>query len=102
MGPKPAVGQPRGDVIISDSPIRFPKVTGVNLLVCLTQQAYSRFITIVRPGGLVLTDSRYVKVESAVDARQVQLPLYRSVVQQTGSPLALNVCMLGAVLARVS
>lgn len=97
-GPEARGGATRADVIVSDAPIRFPKVIWANVLVCLTQQAYSKFCSIIRPGGLLLTDSWYVKVENAVDARQVQLPLYHAVVEQTGSPLALNICMLGAVL----
>jgi len=97
-GPEARGGATRADVIISDSPIRFPKVTRANVLVCLTQQAYAKFCTIVRPGGLLLTDSRYVKAENTVDARQVQLPLYRAVVEKTGGSIALNICMLGAVL----
>ena len=91
-------GATRGDVIVSDSPIRFPKVTRANLLVCLTQQAYNRFFNIIRPGGLLLTDPRYVKIVNAVDARQRQLPFYHTVIEHTGSPIALNICMLGAVV----
>jgi 2-oxoglutarate ferredoxin oxidoreductase subunit gamma len=97
-GPEARGGATRADVIVSDSPIRFPKVIRANVLVCLTQQAYRKFASILRPGGLLLTDTRYVEVESAVDARQVQLPLYHEVMEQTGTPVALNVCTLGAVL----
>jgi len=97
-GPEARGGATRADVIVSDAPIRFPKVVRANVLVCLTQQAYTKFCSIVRPGGLLLTDSLHVQVESAVDARQVQLPLFHEVVEQTGTPLALNICTLGAVL----
>ena len=51
-------GATRSDVIISEKPILFPKVTQPNVLVCLTQQAYDKFSTIIRPGGLLLTDTR--------------------------------------------
>lgn len=97
-GPEARGGATRADVIVSDSPIRFPEVIRANVLVCLTQEAYSKFCAIVRPGGLLLTDSRHVKVENTVDARQVQLPLYHAIVEKTGSPIALNICMLGAVI----
>ncbi len=91
-------GATRADVIISDSPIRFPKVTQPNVLVCLTQQAYSKFHNIIRPGGLLLSDSWDVQIESNVDARQVQLPMYELLMEQIGNPVVFNVCMLGAVL----
>src|SRR5210317_2489452 len=54
-------GATRSDVIISDSIIDYPKVIQPNVLVCLTQEAYNQFYAIVRPGGLLVTDDRYVK-----------------------------------------
>ena len=47
-------GATRSDVIISDSVIHFPKVIQPNVLVCLTQEAYSAYYPIIRPGGLLL------------------------------------------------
>lgn len=92
-------GATRSDVIVSDAVIHFPKVIQPNVLVCLTQEAYSSFYPIIRPGGLLLTDSRYVKTEKKVDARQVELPMYRSVVEKIGKPIVFNICMLGAVVS---
>jgi 2-oxoglutarate ferredoxin oxidoreductase subunit gamma len=92
-------GATRSDVIVSDSVIHFPKVIQPNVLVCLTQEAYSSFFPIIRPGGLLLTDTRYVKTEKKVDARQVELPMYRLVVEKIGKPIVFNICMLGAVVS---
>lgn len=97
-GPEARGGAARSDVIISHSEIRFPKVNQPNILVCLTQQAYNKFSTIVRPGGLLITDSRHVKIERKVDARQRELPLTAEVMDKIGKPIVLNVCMLGALL----
>ncbi len=98
-GPEARGGAARSDVIISDSVIHFPKVTQPNVLVCLTQQAYNKFYAMVRPGGLLLTDTRYVKTERKADARQRELPLYETVMAEIGNPLTLNICMLGAVIS---
>jgi len=97
-GPEARGGATRSDVIIADAEIRYPKVIEPNVLVCLTQPAYNKFYHIVRPGGFLLTDSKYVKVESKVDARQIQLPMYQEVMDRIGKPIVFNVCMLGAVL----
>ncbi|MEE4359131.1 MAG: 2-oxoacid:acceptor oxidoreductase family protein [Desulfococcaceae bacterium] len=97
-GPEARGGATRSDIIIADSPIRYPKVTQPNVLVCLTQEAYTKFYPIIRPGGLLLTDSRYVKMYSKVDARQIQLPMYKSVMEEIGKPIVFNICMLGAVI----
>jgi len=101
-GPEARGGATRSDVIISDSQIYFPKVTQPNVLVCLTQQAYNKFHDIIRPGGLLLSDSKYVKTESRVDARQIQLSMYHEVMDRIGKPIVFNICMLGAVLGLTS
>ncbi len=91
-------GATRSDVIISDSPINFPKVIQPNVLVCLTQEAYNKFYDIIRPGGLLIMDTRYVKPQLKVDARQRELPMYETVMDQIGKPIVFNICMLGAVV----
>ena len=91
-------GATRSDVIISDREILYPKVIQPNVLVCLTQEAYNKFSSIIRPGGLLLTDERYVTLAKKVDARQVELPMYRQVMDVIGKPIVFNICMLGAVL----
>ena len=92
-------GATRSDVIISSDTIDFPKVLQPNGLVCLTQTAYSKFHRIIRPGGLLLTDPNWVETSRKVDARQVELPLYDTVMEKIGKPIVLNICMLGAVIA---
>ncbi|MBN1686727.1 MAG: 2-oxoacid:acceptor oxidoreductase family protein [Spirochaetales bacterium] len=96
-GPEARGGATRSDVIISGSEIMFPKVIQPNVLICLTQEAYNKFSSIIRPGGLLLTDSRFVKTERKVDARQKELPMYEAVIEKIGKPIVFNICMLGAV-----
>ena len=91
-------GATRSDVIISDVPINFPKVIQPNVLVCLTQEAYNKFSDIIRPGGLMITDTRYVQPQLKVDAVQRQLPMYETVMDKIGKPIVFNICMLGAVV----
>lgn len=97
-GPEARGGATRSDVIIADTEIRFPEVTQPNILVCLTQTAYGKFYNIIRPGGLLLSDSKYVRPEAKVDARQIQLPMYQAVMDEIGKPIVFNICMLGAVI----
>jgi 2-oxoglutarate ferredoxin oxidoreductase subunit gamma len=97
-GPEARGGATRADVIISDRPIRFPKVNQPNVLICLTQEAYNRYSGSIRPGGLLLTDSHFVKPERKVDARQVGLGMYRAVMDAIGKPVVFNICTLGALI----
>ena len=89
-------GATRSDVIISDVPINFPKVIQPNVLVCLTQEAYNKFYDIIRPGGLMITDTRYVQPQLKVDAVQRQLPLYETVVDKIGKPIVFTEMGAGA------
>jgi 2-oxoglutarate ferredoxin oxidoreductase subunit gamma len=97
-GPEARGGATRADVVISKERINYPKVINPHILVCLTQEAYNKFSGIIRPGGLLLTDSHYVKHERKVDARQVELGMYEAVMEEIGRPIVLNICMLGALI----
>jgi len=94
-------GATRSDVIISESTIDYPKVIQPNVLICLTQEAYSKFYPMIRPGGLLITDTRYVKTHKKVDAQQRELPMFQNVMDKIGKPIVFNICMLGAVMAMV-
>jgi len=95
-GPEARGGATRSDIVISEEPIYYPKVLNPDFLVSLTQEAYNKYAGLIRPGGLLLTDSHFAKPESRIDARQVQLPMYESVIEQIGKPIVFNICMLGA------
>jgi 2-oxoglutarate ferredoxin oxidoreductase subunit gamma len=100
-GPEARGGASRSDVIISDEDILFPKVTQPNVVVSLTQDAYNTYSSLIRPGGLLLTDRYYVRQEKKVDARQVELEMYTEVLDKIGQPIVFNVCMLGALITLV-
>ncbi|KJS32429.1 MAG: 2-oxoglutarate ferredoxin oxidoreductase subunit gamma [Desulfatitalea sp. BRH_c12] len=91
-------GATRADVIISENKINFPVVVQPNILICLTQEAYTHFSGIIRPGGLLITDPRFVKIERKVDAIQRELPMYATVTEKIGNPVVFNICMLGALI----
>lgn len=91
-------GATRSDVIISEEEINFPVVTQPNVLVCLTDEAYRTYSSIIRPGGIMLTDSRFVQTTRKVDARQIELPMYEKVMEEIGKPVVFNICVLGALI----
>lgn len=91
-------GATRSDVIIDDTEIFFPKVIQPNILVSLTQESYNTFSPIIRPGGLLLVDSKYVDIEKKVDAKHIVLPMYDTVMKEVGKPIVFNICMLGSLI----
>jgi 2-oxoglutarate ferredoxin oxidoreductase subunit gamma len=92
-------GATRSDVVISESTVLYPKVIQPNVLVCLTQEAYNKYYRIVRPGGLLITDTRFVTTERKVDGVQKEIPIYESVMDKIGNPIVFNICMLGTVIS---
>lgn len=98
-GPEARGGATRSDIIIADETINFPKVLQPNVLVCLTQEAYNKFYTIIRPGGTLITDTRYVKTQRKADALQKEIPMFETVMDNIGKPIVFNICMLGTLLA---
>lgn len=91
-------GATRSDVILWDKPIFFPKVNQPNILICLTQAAFDKYIFSIRPGGTLVTDNRFVKNPGLVDARKIELPFYDTVMEKIGKPVVLNICLLGGIL----
>lgn len=100
-GPEARGGATRSDVVISSSQINYPKVIQPNVLVCLTQDAYNKFFPIIRPGGLLITDTRYVKIQRKVDAQQKEFPIHQTVMEAIGKPIVFNICMLGTVIGLI-
>lgn len=97
-GPEARGGATRSDVIISEDEIHYPKVIQPNILVCLTQTAYNKYVGILRPGGILLTDPHFVQVHRQIDALRREVPMYEAVMDQIGKPIVFNICMLGALL----
>jgi 2-oxoglutarate ferredoxin oxidoreductase subunit gamma len=75
-----------------------PKVFQPTILICMTQEAYNKFANLIRPGGLLITDAKYVVTTRKVDARQIELPIYQTVVEEIGKPVVFNICVLGALI----
>lgn len=97
-GPEARGGATRADVIISEKPINFPKVLNPHILVCLSQEAYNKFWGIIRPGGLLVTEKKFVIIDQNVEARQQVLDMYETVLKEIGNPIVFNICMLGALI----
>lgn len=91
-------GVTRSDVIIANNDICFPYVTQPSILICLTQEAYVAYSPIIRPGGFLLADSRFVTLAKKVDAKQLKLPMYEKTMEETGKSIVFNICVLGTLI----
>ena len=96
-GPEARGGATRSDVIVSEGPIYYPKVEQPNYLVALTNESMSKYLPLIRPGGLCLYDSDLVQPDLRVDAVRRGLPMYQAVMDTLGRAVAFNICVLGAL-----
>jgi 2-oxoglutarate ferredoxin oxidoreductase subunit gamma len=94
-GPEARGSATRSDVIISSSEIYYPKVINPHILVCLTQEAYTKFSGSIIAGGIIIYDPYFVNPAHSSDAIQKPFPMYDSIVDELKAPITLNICMLG-------
>ena len=97
-GPEARGGATRCDVLISNTPIYYPKVQAANVLVCLTQEAMNRYLQYLIPGGLLITDSHFVKTPNRIDAEHYAMPMHDKVMDTIGKAQVFNICVLGALI----
>jgi 2-oxoglutarate ferredoxin oxidoreductase subunit gamma len=96
-GPEARGGATRCDVVVSSGAIHFPKVLQPNVLIALTQEACAKYLPLLRPGGLFISDTRFVAPDKRVDAPHKALPMYETLMERIGKAQAFNICVLGVV-----
>lgn len=96
-GPEARGGATRSDVIVSDEEIYFPKVLQPNYLTALTNEAMNKYLPLIRPGGMCLYDSDLVQPDLNIDAVRKGLPMHKAIMEELGSPITFNICVLGAL-----
>jgi 2-oxoglutarate ferredoxin oxidoreductase subunit gamma len=100
-GPEARGGSCKTDVITSDEPIDYPKISSPDCLVAMSIDAFASFVDSVRDGGVVIYEDSLVDIpRNAMDPNKK----YRGIpavatAQELGNPLAANMVMLGAVQA---
>ena len=91
-GPEARGGSSSANVVVADRPIDYPFVGEVDCLIALSQEAYSRFRSEVKPEGLVLIDNGLV--DSEPGDQVLGLPA-TSLAEELGRRIVANVVMLG-------
>ena len=67
----------------------------------MTQQSYDKYAKEIKPGGIIIADSTFVKRLPAVGAKTYEAPITRIAVDRMGSALVSNMVALG-ILARIT
>jgi len=96
-GPEQRGGSANCSVVVSGTPIGSPTVEHPDVLVCMNQPAYERFVGDVKKGGVVIVDETVpVNVQPPEGVRLVRWPAIR-MAEEFGVPKAANTMMLAAL-----
>jgi len=97
-GPEARGGYSRSDVIVSDRPIDYPELLGIDLLVALSQESATGYLRMLRPDGVLIYDSENVVEPPAFPGMRFGIPFTRLAVEETGRRQTTNILTLGAVI----
>lgn len=99
-GPESRGGASSAQIIISDEEINYPRITEPEVLVAMSQEAYTKYIGELPSGGLLLIDEDLVKLSHPRDDIQVRaIPATRIAESELGRKIVANIVMLGFVTA---
>jgi 2-oxoglutarate ferredoxin oxidoreductase subunit gamma len=90
-------------LIVSPEPVLYPYITRPDVLVVMSQEAYSRFCTDIKPGGVLLYEQDLIKLGKKCDpdVTTLGIPATR-LAEELGRKLVLNMVMVGFVTAMTS
>ena len=95
FGPEARGGAASAQVILSDTPILYPYVTAPDILVAMSQEAYTRFAPELKPGGILILEQELVRVSGLrAGIRAFGVPATR-LAEELGRKMVLNVVMVG-------
>jgi len=91
-GPEARGGASSANIVVSDETVDYPFVIKSDILVALSQEAYSKFRPAAKPDGIVLIDSDLVQPFD--DDHPLGIPATR-IAEDLGRRIVANVVMLG-------
>jgi 2-oxoglutarate ferredoxin oxidoreductase subunit gamma len=95
FGPEARGGSSSAQVILSTEPILYPYVTQPEILVVMSQEACTRFVPQLKPGGILITEQDLVRVGQMPNGvRAFGVPATR-LAEELGRKVVLNVVMVG-------
>jgi 2-oxoglutarate ferredoxin oxidoreductase subunit gamma len=95
FGPEARGGACSAQLMISDQPVLYPYVTQPDILVVMSQEAYTKFAPELKDGGTLLIERDLVRVsEMPAQTRIYSIPATR-IAEELGKRMVLNIVMVG-------
>ncbi|WP_409274052.1 2-oxoacid:acceptor oxidoreductase family protein [Neobacillus sp. SCS-31] len=97
-GPEQRGGTANCAVVISDDPVGSPLVSSPSAAIVLNNPSFEKFEPMVRPGGVLITNSSLVSAKSArTDIRSIEIDA-TSIANGLGNGRVANMVLLGAFI----
>jgi 2-oxoglutarate ferredoxin oxidoreductase subunit gamma len=94
-GPEARGGAARTEVVVADGPIGYPRIVTADILVAMSQEAFSKFKNDVRENGTVIIDPDLV-IHHDVERTTYLVPSTR-IAEELGNKIIANIVMMGAL-----
>src|SRR5271167_4455736 len=95
FGPEARGGACSAQLVVSDSPVLYPYVTVPDILVVMSQEAYVKFGSELKDGGILIIEQDLVRVADIKKNIQVySIPATR-IAEELGKRMVLNSVMVG-------
>lgn len=91
-------GYCNADLVVADGDVDYPLATALDALVLLDRLAVAPSWPLLKPGALVIADTRLCPELPAANVRALHLPLTRTAIE-LGSERVANIVALGALAA---
>lgn len=100
-GPEARGGSSKSEVVISDYEISFPEVSSPDMYVALTEEAYNKYLTEVKPNSIIIADTTYFKPDPPEGCKLVALPISEICTAEIGDVRTANIYSLGLIAGLV-
>ena len=95
FGPEARGGACSAQVILSDSPVLYPYVTRPDILIVMSQEAYTLFSPQIKDNGLLIIEEDLVRIgHLPAGVRVYSIPATR-IAEELGKKMVLNIVMVG-------
>jgi len=95
FGPESRGGACSAQVVLSDSPVLYPYVTRPDILVAMSQEAYTKFVPELKEGGLLIVEQDLVQLSGLPTGVQVYGVPATRLAEELGRRMVLNIVMVG-------
>ena len=98
-GPEARGGASMAGVIIDIDTIEYPKVTRPNVLLCMNQASFNKYLPRVEPSCTIIVDSSFVSGSYSEEYKVQAFPITRTAKEKIGREVVANMLALGVINA---